>query len=40
MSHERYCWEGNGFGFNHKIMIKVQESLLSIMETYGLQESG
>jgi hypothetical protein len=26
-------WEGKDFGFNHKIMIKVQELLLGIMVT-------
>ena len=34
---ERYChWEGKGFGFNHKIIIKVHESPLSIMVTRNL----
>jgi hypothetical protein len=28
-----YCWEGEGFGFNHKFMIKVQKSSPSIMVT-------
>jgi len=27
---ERWCWEGKRFEFNHKIMIKVQESPPSI----------
>jgi hypothetical protein len=30
---KRYCWEGKDFGFNHKIMIKVQELPLGIMVT-------
>jgi hypothetical protein len=30
------CWEGKYFGFNHKIMIKVQESPPNIMVTKNL----
>jgi hypothetical protein len=30
------CWEGKGFEFNHKVMIKVQELPPSIMVTMNL----
>jgi len=33
---KRYCWEGKDFGFNHKIMIKVQELPLGIMVTMNI----
>jgi hypothetical protein len=28
-----YCWEGEGFRFNHKFMIEVKKSSPSIMVT-------
>jgi hypothetical protein len=32
-SYEVCCWNGKDFGFNHKIMIKIHESLPNIMVT-------